>query len=96
MAEKQTQNGEVAATPKNKNIKEFTSANGTTYTFQKVSPVAWLDIMDEIEGAGQRRKLYGSVLENIIVQPRMKLEEFTDFAELDEVVTAAIRFQRGK
>lgn len=82
----------------NKNQKDFTSKSGTKYSFQKVTPVAWLDIMDEVEAnkEQQRRKLYGATLENIIVQPKMALEDFEDYAEMEEVVTEAIRFQRGK
>lgn len=83
----------------NKNVKEFTSKSGKKYTFQKVAPVAWLDVLDEVEDGekkGQRRRLYGKVLENVVVQPKMTMEEFEDFAEMDEVVTAAIRFQQGK
>lgn len=80
-------------------IKEYTSTNsGEQYTFQKVTPAEWLDIMDEVNAnkEKQSRTLYGKVLENIIVKPQQKLEDFDDFAEVDEVVTAAIRFQRGK
>lgn len=82
-----------------KNQKEFTSDNsGKKYVFQKVSPISWLDIMDDVESNPEkkRRKLYGAALENIVVQPKTSLEDFDDFAEMDEVVTAAIRFQRGK
>lgn len=83
----------------NKNQKEFTSKQGGKYTFQKVAPVAWLDVLDEVEDGekkGQRRRLYGSVLEHVVVQPKKTMEEFDDFAEMDEVVTSAIRFQQGK
>jgi hypothetical protein len=82
-----------------KNQKEFKSEiSGKTFIFQKVTPVAWLDIMDEVEATKEKksRKLYGEVMENIVVSPKMGLEDFEDFAEMDEVVTAAIRFQRGK
>lgn len=80
--------------------KVFTSeVSGTKYTFQKVAPVDWLDILDDVEGGeskGKRRRLYGQVLEHVIVQPKMELRDFEDFGEMDEVVTAAIRFQQGK
>lgn len=79
--------------------KKFTSEiSGTEYTFQKVSPVDWLDILDEVEGdkKGQRKRLYGQVFEHIVVQPKMELKDFEDFGEMDEVATAAIRFQQGK
>ncbi len=88
----------AAATPINKNIKYFTSENGNKYTFQKVKPMAWLDIMDDVEANKEhtRRKLYPAVLENIVVNPKLSIDEFDDYAELEEVITAAIRFQRGK
>ncbi|MFV8517114.1 hypothetical protein [Bacillus sp. SBS7] len=68
------------------------------FVFQKVAPSAWLDIMDEVDEnkATRRRSLYSAVLENIVVQPKMKLDDFEDSAELDDVVLAAIRFQQGK
>lgn len=81
------------------NVKDFKSKAGNDYKFQKVAPVEWLDILDDVEdGAkkGQRRRLYGAVMENVVVQPSMQLEDFGDFAEMDEVVTAAIKFQQGK
>lgn len=78
--------------------KEFTSKSGEKYMFQKVRPADWLDILDEVEEEkkGKRRRLYGAALEHVVVQPSMKLEDFEDYAELEEVVTAAIRFQQGK
>lgn len=78
--------------------KEFTSKSGAKYVFQKVAPVDWLDILDEVESEkkGQRRRLYGQVFENIVVQPKLELTDFEDYAEMDEVATAAIRFQQGK
>lgn len=80
--------------------KEFTSEiTGNKYIFQKVTPIEWLDVLDEVEDGDKkkkRRRLYGAVCENIIVQPKMELNDWEDFAEMDEVVTAAIRFQQGK
>jgi hypothetical protein len=81
------------------NVKDFESKSKTKYKFQKVAPIDWLDILDEVEdGAkvGQRKRLYGKVLENVVVQPKLEMKDFEDFAEMDEVVTAAIRFQQGK
>jgi ABC-type nitrate/sulfonate/bicarbonate transport system ATPase subunit len=79
--------------------KEFTSEkSGQKYVFQKVAPVDWLDILDEVESEkkGQRKRLYSQVFEHIVVQPKMALTDFEDFGEMDEVATAAIRFQQGK
>jgi hypothetical protein len=82
---------------KNKKQMEFVSKfSGEKYIFQKVSPAAWLDIMDEVNAEKRSRKLYDLTLENIVVQPKKTVDDFEDFAELDEVVTAALRFQRGK
>jgi hypothetical protein len=83
---------------KKETVKEFTSASGTKYKFQKVTPIAWLELMDdaEVNGAPKRAKLYPAVLENVVVQPQVTVNDFDDMAELDEVVTAAIRFQSGK
>ena len=85
---------------KSEQIKEFVSEiSGEKYTFQKVTPVDWLDILDDIEDGekkGKRRRLYGQVFEHIVVKPKMELEDFEDFGEMDEVATAAIRFQQGK
>ncbi len=78
--------------------KQFTSEKGNEYTFQMVDPVPWMDIMDEVEANKEkpRRTLYPKVLEEIVVQPKMKLDDFETYAEMEEVVTAALRFQRGK
>ena len=66
--------------------KKFTSNSGQEYVFQKVAPVDWLDILDEVESEkkGQRKRLYGQVFEHIVVQPKMDLKDFTDFGEMDE------------
>lgn len=82
----------------NKNTKEFTSSQGNKYTFQKVMPSEWIDVMDEVENnkESQRRTLYTKTLENIVVQPKVTLDDFEDYGELEEVVQAANRFQRGK
>ncbi|WP_212934951.1 hypothetical protein [Bacillus hominis] len=68
------------------------------YVFQKVAPSTWLDIMDEVDEnkGSKRRSLYAAVLENIVVQPKVTLDDFDDSAELDDVVLSAMRFQQGK
>ncbi|MEI5946472.1 hypothetical protein ETJ91_00390 [Bacillus albus] len=83
----------------NKKTKTHTSkVEKKEYLFQKVAPSTWLDIMDEVDEnkATRRRSLYSAVLENIVVQPKVKLDDFEDSAELDDVVLSAIRFQQGK
>lgn len=88
--------------------KEFTTEFGNKFTFQKVTPSKWLKVLDDVDqnGSRSRSKLYPAVLENVVVSPAgLAPDDFDDevnypqlggFAELDEVVTAAIRFQQGK
>lgn len=72
--------------------------NGTEYTFQKVVPREWLRMRDRCKnknGIPIEERLYDEVLQHIVVNPKKRLDDFTDVQELEEVVTAAIRFQRG-
>lgn len=101
-------NNAVANNPR---TKEFVSEQGNTYIFQRVTPSKWLKILDESEAGGtrSRTKLYPAILGNVVVQPGgLSVDDFDKevyeegepvrggFSELDEVVTAAIRFQQGK
>jgi len=72
--------------------------NGVEYTFQKILPREWLRMRDRCKnkhGIPIEEKMYGEVLKHIVVEPKKSLDDFTDVAELEEVVTSAIRFQRG-
>lgn len=88
--------------PTNSKVKDFTSTNGNKYVLQKVSFSKWLDILDESESSGRRKRtyFYPAVLENVVVSPSIKVDDFEEapyggFAELDEVVAEAIRFQQS-
>ena len=80
----------------NKNIMEIT-VGGKKYTLQKVKPTTWLTILDDVQASEGKGNLvmYGKVLENIVVSPKMEIDDFESFAELEEVVKTAIRFQRA-
>lgn len=70
----------------------------TEYTLQKVLPREWLRMRDRCKnryGQPIEEKLYSEVLQHIVVDPKKKLDDFDNVRELEEVVTAAIRFQRG-
>lgn len=72
--------------------------NGTEYTLQKVTPREWLRMRDRCKnkhGQPIEERMYDEVLEHIVVHPKKKLDDFTDLQELEELVAAAIRFQRG-
>lgn len=79
-------------------MQEKVTINGTEYTFQKVLPREWLRMRDRCKnkhGQPIEEKLYDEVLKHIVVSPKKTLDDFTDVAELEEVVEAAVRFQRG-
>jgi hypothetical protein len=77
--------------------KEYTSKAGNKYTFQKVTPRAWIRKLDEIDQKGKSREaLTEAVLENIVVTPKKTIDDFEDYAELEEVTVEAMRFQQGK
>lgn len=72
--------------------------SGKEYTLQKVPPLEWLQIMDdsEVNGVRKRTKFYPALLENIVVQPKVTLQDFDNFAEVEELAKEAISFQQGK
>lgn len=78
--------------------KSFTSdISGEEYLFQKVAPRPWMRLMDEWDAKGKAtEKLAEIVLEHIVVEPKKTIDDFEDYAEVDEVTLAALRFQRGK
>lgn len=84
--------------------KEFTSKDGNVYTFQRVKPSKWMEILDQSDdGVGRRNRVrYATlVLENVVAIPGgLTPDSFEEdgrggYAELDEVVGAAIRFQQS-
>lgn len=85
--------------------KEYTSEiSGNKYVFQKVQTVPWLRMQDELAAKGDKiEDRARMMLEHVIVQPRLSIEDFDDYesgfhgyAELNEVVMAAYRFQLGR
>lgn len=79
---------------------EYTSQAGNKYVFQSVYPSKWVQILDEItdkHGKLLNQKAIPAMLEHVIVQPAgLKMDDFEDWAELEEVTTAAFRFQYGR
>lgn len=84
-------------------VQDFKSTYGNNFKFQRVKPSAWLSILDNSVDSGGKRnrvKLYSQILENVVVQPVMKLDDFDNdgfggFDELEEVIGEALRFQQG-
>lgn len=73
--------------------------NETEYTLQKLPVKQAFDLREQWlnqYGGVNQPKMYELVLENIVVKPKKKIEDFEEMWELDEVVTTAIDFQYGK
>lgn len=80
--------------------KEFTSEAGNKYTLQSVVPSQWAALLDRITdryGKLLNTKAMPEMLEHVVVQPAgLKMDDFEDWAELEEVTTEAMRFQQNR
>ena len=68
------------------------------YTLQKVPPRSWMKLKSEAKdrtGNTSEEKLYDLVLEHIVVEPKVSIDDFEDFAELEELVMEAVEHQTG-
>ena len=75
---------------------KIVNINGTDFTLQKVPTNFWYKIKDRSKdknGNPSEEKLYAEVLEHIVVAPKMKMEDFDEVEDLEEVMAAAITFQ---
>jgi hypothetical protein len=79
---------------------EYTSQAGNKYVFQTVFPSKWAQILDEItdrHGKLLNSKVIPAMLEHVIVQPAgLKMDDFEEWSELEEVAQAAFFFQQGR
>jgi hypothetical protein len=79
---------------------EFVSESGNKYTFQSVLPSKWAQIIDGISdkhGKLLNSKAMPAMLEHVIVKPQgLKMDDFEDWAELEEVTAQALRFQHKR
>ena len=70
--------------------------NGVEYTLQKVATNQWYKIKDRSKdknGNPSEEKLFSEVLEHIVVSPKMKMADFEEVEDFEEVMQAAIMFQ---
>lgn len=95
----------AAVAKKKSRTKEFVSKYGNKFTFQRVLPSQWLDIMDDCNETGviNRAKLYKAIFENVVVTPSgLKVDDFEllepyqGYGEMEEVAKEALKFQQGK
>lgn len=79
---------------------EFTSESGNKYTLQSVLPSKWAEVVDRItdkHGKLLNAKAMPEMLEHVVVVPSgLKMDDFEDWQELEEVTTAAYRFQQRR
>lgn len=85
----------MAFKPRNE---EYTSESGEKYTFQTVAPSQWANIQDRVtdkNGKLLNALLIPAMLDNVIVTPSgLKMDDFDEWADLEEVASAAFQFQQ--
>ena len=74
--------------------------NGTTYVFQHNGISEWLKAVDECYAEGTSNisvyKLNTYLLENVVVSPKMEIDDFASADELSDVVAFARKVASGK
>ncbi|HBZ80914.1 MAG TPA: hypothetical protein DEP07_11075 [Brevibacillus sp.] len=79
--------------------KLFTSEAGNTYTFQHpgVRMVSKInDASKNKHGVMMEERLSEEILKHVIVQPKMKIDDFGDYQEYQETINAAYAFISGQ
>ena len=71
---------------------------GNEYTFQKLPAREWIRLRKRCTKNNNfdEEKFMDEVLEHIVVEPKKTIDDFEDYAELEEVVAEAVNFQSGK
>ena len=70
--------------------------NGTDYQLQKLPPRQWLKLRERSKNAnGQpiEEKLYDEIFEHIIVSPKVKMDDFEEIEDVEDLMKEAITFQ---
>ena len=94
MSNQQQKNGGGNA-PKQKTVR----VGQTDYTFQKLTPREWARLRDRCKdrnGNMQEEMFMSEVLKHIVVQPKVTLDDFSEWADAQEVCNEAITFQLGR
>ncbi|MED1801781.1 hypothetical protein [Brevibacillus porteri] len=79
--------------------KNFTSEAGNTYVFQHpgVRMVSKInDASKNKHGVMMEERLSEEILKHVIVQPKMKIDDFGDYQEYQETINAAYAFISGQ
>ncbi|TPG84959.1 hypothetical protein EEL32_15050 [Brevibacillus laterosporus] len=79
--------------------KKFTSKAGSTYLFQHpgVRMVSKInDASKNKHGVLMEERLSEEILKHVIVQPKMKIDDFSDYQEYQKTINAAYAFISGQ
>jgi len=79
--------------------KNYTSKSGTEYTFQHpgVRTISKInDASKNKHGVVLEERLSEEILKHVIVVPKLKIDDFTDYTEFSEVINAAYSFVTGQ
>ncbi|MBP2002570.1 hypothetical protein J2Z69_003656 [Paenibacillus shirakamiensis] len=78
--------------------KEYISTSGAVYTFQHPGVRTVSKINDGAKnkhGIVSEERLSEEILKHVIVQPKMNIDDFTDYKEYSEIINAAYTFITG-
>lgn len=85
----------MATNSKQKKIK----LEGVEYTLQKLPAMEALKLRSRCkdkQGNPDEIKLYGELLEHVVVIPKVTIDDFEDVADLEELMVEVIEFQYTK
>ena len=71
---------------------------GKTYQVQHPGPRWYLQLQDRVRTRGgsiQQEKYVDELLEHIVIEPKVRVEDFGNIAELEEMVSQLEKFLRG-
>ena len=75
------------------------TVNGKDYTLQKITPREWARLRDRCKnrfGNVVEETFMTEILKYIVVDPKVTLDDFDEWADAQEVCNEAVRFQLGR
>ncbi|OXL83181.1 hypothetical protein BCV73_08890 [Paenibacillus sp. SSG-1] len=79
--------------------KNYTSKSGKEYTFQHpgVRTISKInDASKNKHGVVLEERLAEEILKSVVVAPKLKIDDFSDYSEFSEVINAAYSFVTGQ
>ena len=75
------------------------TVGGKDYTLQKITPREWARLRDRCKnrfGNVVEETFMTEILKHIVVDPKVTLDDFDEWADAQEVCNEAVRFQLGR